>query len=351
MSLATAITDVSVATIQGSLPAPVVFGDWIMRHREYAVVRVTHGLRTRRLGVHAHPRWHGRRADPQDDRPRVRRAGSSRPSSACSASRRAAASPPMLVGIGLRALSIVDLAIWDVAAKLADTSIAGAARRTQRTDAGDCDHRLPARPDGSRGDRQADRRAVRGRLAPLQGAGGGDRRAVGRSSAGSAERTPPTRGSAATPRGSTTTSNRPSSSSSRSTTSGWVGSRTSSHPATPVSSAGCGTECLCRSRWATSRAAATTRRRCCWPTPSTSCASTSPAWAGSPAAREVIDRCRRRRRAVRPAHVRPRPQPGVLGARLRGRAHRVGRAVDRGRSLRRQPRPAGDHRRDDGAAP
>ena len=80
MSLATAITDVSVATIQGSLPAPVVFGDWIMRHREYAVVRVTHGLRTRRLGLHADPRWHGRRADPQDDRPRVRRRGSSRPS-------------------------------------------------------------------------------------------------------------------------------------------------------------------------------------------------------------------------------------------------------------------------------
>jgi len=41
VSLATAITDVSVATIQGSLPAPVVFGDWIMRHREYAVVRVS----------------------------------------------------------------------------------------------------------------------------------------------------------------------------------------------------------------------------------------------------------------------------------------------------------------------
>ena len=34
------IVDVSVATIQGQLPAPVVFGDWIMKQREFAVVRL-----------------------------------------------------------------------------------------------------------------------------------------------------------------------------------------------------------------------------------------------------------------------------------------------------------------------
>src|SRR4026207_13927 len=34
------ISEVSVATIQGQLPAPVVFGDWIMKQREFAVVRV-----------------------------------------------------------------------------------------------------------------------------------------------------------------------------------------------------------------------------------------------------------------------------------------------------------------------
>ena len=41
VSRGVAISSVSVATIQGALPAPVVFGDWIMNHREYAVVRVT----------------------------------------------------------------------------------------------------------------------------------------------------------------------------------------------------------------------------------------------------------------------------------------------------------------------
>src|SRR3954470_3304778 len=34
------ITDVSVATIQAQLPAPVVFGDWVMKMREFATVRV-----------------------------------------------------------------------------------------------------------------------------------------------------------------------------------------------------------------------------------------------------------------------------------------------------------------------
>ena len=40
MPAASTITDVSVATIQGQLPAPVVFGDWVMKLREFVVVRV-----------------------------------------------------------------------------------------------------------------------------------------------------------------------------------------------------------------------------------------------------------------------------------------------------------------------
>ena len=40
MAASSTIVDVSVATIQGQLPAPVVFGDWIMKQREFAVVRV-----------------------------------------------------------------------------------------------------------------------------------------------------------------------------------------------------------------------------------------------------------------------------------------------------------------------
>jgi len=34
------IAAVDVMTIQAQLPAPVIFGEWIMRHREFALVRV-----------------------------------------------------------------------------------------------------------------------------------------------------------------------------------------------------------------------------------------------------------------------------------------------------------------------
>ena len=37
------IEDIGVATIRGQLPAPVIFGDWVMKEREFVVVR----LRTR----------------------------------------------------------------------------------------------------------------------------------------------------------------------------------------------------------------------------------------------------------------------------------------------------------------
>jgi L-alanine-DL-glutamate epimerase-like enolase superfamily enzyme len=117
------IADVSVATIHGALPAPVVFGDWIMRHREYAVVRVTttsghqgwaftltrDGAVAEQIRKAIAPVYHG--ADVAD-RERLFRV----------ASRRSLASHS--AGIGLRALSIVDLAVWDVTAKLGDVSIA-----------------------------------------------------------------------------------------------------------------------------------------------------------------------------------------------------------------------------------
>ena len=118
------ISDVSVATIEGALPAPVVFGDWVMRHREYAVVRVStttghqgwaftltrDGAVAEQIRKAIAPVYLGQ--DPAE-RERLFRL----------ASRRSLASHS--AGIGLRALSIVDLAVWDVAAKVADTSIAG----------------------------------------------------------------------------------------------------------------------------------------------------------------------------------------------------------------------------------
>lgn len=124
MSAEVSIVDISVATIQGTLPAPVVFGDWIMRTREFAVVRVNttsghegwaftltrDGAVAEQIRKAIAPVYVGQ--DPSD-RERLFDV----------ASRRSLASHA--AGIGLRALSIVDLAVWDVAAKLADTSIAG----------------------------------------------------------------------------------------------------------------------------------------------------------------------------------------------------------------------------------
>lgn len=124
MSRADRIAQVSVATVQGQLPAPVVFGDWIMRHREFAVVR----LRSKR-GVEG---WSftltrdGAVAEqirkslatvyldqPVGDQERLFE----------TAWRRSLASHAS--GVGLRALSLIDLAAWDLAARAAGKSIAG----------------------------------------------------------------------------------------------------------------------------------------------------------------------------------------------------------------------------------
>jgi L-alanine-DL-glutamate epimerase-like enolase superfamily enzyme len=117
------IESVSVAVIEGQLPAPVVFGDWIMRQREFAVVR----LRSRR-GIEG---WaftltrDGAVAEqirkslapvyldqPVGDQERLFTV----------AWRRSLASHA--AGVGLRALSLLDLAAWDLAARAADQAIA-----------------------------------------------------------------------------------------------------------------------------------------------------------------------------------------------------------------------------------
>lgn len=123
MTTSSTITDVSVATIQGQLPAPVIFGDWIMKHREFAVVRmrVASGHEgwaftlTRDGAVAEQIRKTMARVyvgSDVADRTRTYR----------TAWRRSLASH--CGGVGLRALSIVDLAAWDLAAKLAERSIA-----------------------------------------------------------------------------------------------------------------------------------------------------------------------------------------------------------------------------------
>ena len=117
------ITDVSVATVQAQLPAPVIFGDWIMKEREFAVVRVRtesghegwsytltrDGAVAEQIRRTIAPVYLG---SDVDDRTKTYR----------TAWRRSLASH--CGGVGLRALSILDLATWDAAAKIADRSIA-----------------------------------------------------------------------------------------------------------------------------------------------------------------------------------------------------------------------------------
>lgn len=116
------IKAVAVATVQGQLPAPVVFGDWVMAYREYAVVRVTteDGVEGWSFGLTRD----GAVAD------QIRRSivgiyvGSeldARERTYATAWRRSLASHAS--GVGLRALSLVDLAAWDAAARHRDLSI------------------------------------------------------------------------------------------------------------------------------------------------------------------------------------------------------------------------------------
>lgn len=119
----TSILAVDVMTIQAQLPAPVIFGEWIMHTREFALVRVRtdHGIDGYAYTL--------TRDGAVAEQIRKTIAGvyvgtdvEARERTFTIAWRRSLASHA--AGIGLRALSIVDLACWDAAAKLADRSIA-----------------------------------------------------------------------------------------------------------------------------------------------------------------------------------------------------------------------------------
>ncbi len=117
------ITSVDVMTIQAQLPAPVVFGEWIMHTREFALVRV----RTDRGvdGLMYTLTRDGAVAEQIRKTIAALYVGTSiddRERTFTVAWRRSLASHAS--GLGLRALSIVDLACWDAAAKLRDMSIA-----------------------------------------------------------------------------------------------------------------------------------------------------------------------------------------------------------------------------------
>jgi len=117
------ITDISVATIQGQLPAPVIFGDWVMKIREFVVVRVRtqsghegwsftltrDGAVAEQIRKSIAPVYMGTALEDRENTYHVAKGRTYGSHSA---------------GVGLRALSQVDLAVWDASAKIADKSIA-----------------------------------------------------------------------------------------------------------------------------------------------------------------------------------------------------------------------------------
>jgi L-alanine-DL-glutamate epimerase-like enolase superfamily enzyme len=117
------ISAVEVMTIQAELPAPVVFGQWIMTFREFALVRVTSGT-----GMRGYAYTLTRDGSVAEQIRKtiaaiyVGTAVGDQERTYTVAWRRSLASHA--AGIGLRALSIVDLACWDLAARSADRSIA-----------------------------------------------------------------------------------------------------------------------------------------------------------------------------------------------------------------------------------
>jgi L-alanine-DL-glutamate epimerase-like enolase superfamily enzyme len=111
------ISSVRVATFRAPLPVPVVFGNWVMRHREFALCGVVADdgsvgvsfCYTRDGPIAAladrlvAPHYLG--GDPREPEGMFDRAA---------ASNRAV----LASGVGYRALSLVDVATWDLAAKL-----------------------------------------------------------------------------------------------------------------------------------------------------------------------------------------------------------------------------------------
>lgn len=126
MSSPERISEIHTATVRAALPEPIHFGDWIMRHREFCLVRVRaesgvegFGFTLTREGPVAATikqaithHYVGSELASSDDAATV--------FYRCQGSNLAGLSG----GIGLRALSIVDLAVHDLLARSAGVSIA-----------------------------------------------------------------------------------------------------------------------------------------------------------------------------------------------------------------------------------
>jgi L-alanine-DL-glutamate epimerase-like enolase superfamily enzyme len=125
------IAAVKVATLKAPLPVPVVFGNWVMRHREFAICGVVAADGT--VGVSYCYTRDGPIAEivARLIRPLYAQSGSTRPEELFDAA--AWSNNAILAsGVGHRALSLVDVATWDLAAKLARQPIEAFLGGTQR---------------------------------------------------------------------------------------------------------------------------------------------------------------------------------------------------------------------------
>jgi L-alanine-DL-glutamate epimerase-like enolase superfamily enzyme len=116
------IAAVKVATLKAPLPVPVVFGNWVMRHREFAICGVVAGDGT--VGVSFCYTRDGPIRDIVDRlvRPHYVGASASRPEELFDTA--AWSNNAILAsGVGHRAISLVDVATWDLAAKRAQQPI------------------------------------------------------------------------------------------------------------------------------------------------------------------------------------------------------------------------------------
>ena len=303
-----------------------------------------HRFRPRRLVVHAHPRWCRGRADSQDDRADLRRLRHRRPQPDLQDGKGRSYGAHS-AGVGLRALSIVDLAAWDVAAKIADKSIAEflGGKISPMPATAVIGYPPAIMPPDKTG--RADRGALCQGLAPLQGADGGDLGGRRGAPARRARRPRPMAGSAPTWSGcsapSTTRPTTPIASPTRhGLHRGHLPARQCRHAGgTPQARADADLAGRRAGRFLLPGSAAS------WPARSIASASTSAAWAASPAA------ARSSTSASPPSvdfgpHMFPHVHSQVLSAwGFYRQADRMGRAVDRRAPLRRQPLPARDRRR------
>lgn len=116
------VAAVDAATVRSSLPAPVNFGAWRMEYREYVVVRLTtdagvegwsftltrDGPVAAAIATWLADRYRGHSIDD--------------PEAAFAAVRRSSLAS-LSAGVGLRALSVVDLALWDALARAHGVSV------------------------------------------------------------------------------------------------------------------------------------------------------------------------------------------------------------------------------------